>query len=222
MTLALVGGPLSLVYLLVAVDVAGTDRLRELLAGFAPEDVSPAGALLASVATALLVVALARVSFPLVTGYLAALALLWVVVSARHTAGELDVEARTLSTETGGRRRTFDVSTLASFSAVAVGGYVVCLLRYEAGTVSNPFLAVFPAADWPAVREGLERLREAEAGSVQPAVRVALAAFGLLFLGVAGGVVLLGGRSGAGPAVAYAVVALGGLGLLMVVLAAMG
>jgi hypothetical protein len=185
-TLAFVGGPLSLYYLLAAVDVAGVDRLRDALFEVAPAaaELDPGRALLASLVSLAFVVASFRLSPALVAGYVAVLGFGWVALSARYSNGELDAAEGTLSTGTGARRRTFDVSGLSSFRYVDVGDCVVCLLRYDRGGLNNPHVAVFPADDWPAVRDGLARVRDAESDSrpVRPATRAALVAVGVLVL----------------------------------------
>jgi hypothetical protein len=221
-TLLLVGGPFSLLYLWVAAGVAGTDRLREMLFDAYPAagDFSLRRALVASVVTAVGLVAALRVAAPLVPAYLVALVLGRMVVAARHSAGELDPEAGALVLERS-RRHEFDVAGLSSVRHGRIGDYVVCWLGYDVGGLRNPHLLVVPADDFPAVETALDRLTAAEtdATSTSRAARGALVALGLLFLGVAAAVALLARGEGAAPVVAYGVLVLGGLGAFLVALA---
>ena len=221
-TLLLVGGPFSLLYLWVAAGVAGTDRLREILFDAYPAagDFSLRRALVASVVTAVGLVAALRVAAPLVPAYLVALVLGRMVVAARHSVGELDPETGTLVLERS-RRHEFDVAGLSSVRHRRIGDYVVCWLGYDTGGLRNPHLLVVPADAFPAVETALDRLAAAEtdATSTSRAARGALVALGLLFLGVAAAVALLARGEAAAPAVAYGVLVLGGLGALLVALA---
>jgi hypothetical protein len=220
--LLLVGGPFSLLYLWVAAGVAGTDRLREVLFDAYPAagDFSLRRALVASVVTAVGLVAALRIHGLLVLAYLVALVLARIVVAARHSAGELDPETGSLVLE-GQRRREFDVSALSSVRHRRVGDCVVCWLGYDTGGLRNPHLVVVPAADFPAVEAALDRLAAAETdvSSASRAARGALVALGLLFLGVAAAVALFARGEGVAPVVAYGVLVLGGLGLFMIALA---
>jgi len=218
-TLLLVGGPFSFLYLWIAADVAGTDRLREVLLDAYPAagDFSVRRALVASVLSAVGLVAALRVHGLLVLAYLVALVLGRTVVALRHSAGELDPETGTLVLD-GQRRREFDVTGLSSVRSRRIGDSVVCWLGYDAGGLRNPHLVAVPAGDFPAVGAALDRLAAAETDASPPsaAARGAIVALGVLFLGVAA---VLARGEGAAPVVAYGVLALGGLGVFVVALA---
>lgn len=216
--LTLVGGPFSLLYL-VAV------RREASLSAFLPYELNlnPRYVLLAlPVGAAVLA---SWVWFPPVAYvYLLSAPLLWGFVAARDSSGELDAEAGTLTYDDGTaatEAKTRDVRTLRAHAAWRVGGYRVVRLRYGGSlSFSKPSFVVVPAADYPAVDSALSTVERTDYGvdvsGTSSLAKAVLAGFGLLFVGVAVGLVALEGGGDGVPVIAALVAP---FGLLFVALA---
>ncbi|WP_101294051.1 hypothetical protein [Halegenticoccus soli] len=214
----LFGGPVALVYLAVAAGIDGADAVSDLLPGAERPDPRPlvAGFL---VGLAALLLAVFHPAIPL--AYAGCLVALYAVDALRRTAGSVDPETSTLVVESGDGSREHDVDGLRAVRAVRLGGYALCLLRYDGARIDDPFLLVVPAERLPAVRAALEAIAgsESDRRRASRAERGILAALGLLFLGVAGFTALRASGRVDGAAVAYVAVALGFFGGLFLLVA---
>ncbi|WP_224267823.1 hypothetical protein [Haloprofundus salinisoli] len=181
--LVFVGGPTSLLYLAAAVGVEGSESVASLFPGV--ETLSLPGVTAATlVGGVVLSTALLHPLLPVVYGI--ALVGLYVFDRARHTEGSLDAASATFARPAAGAERRHDLSSLSELRSLRIGVYVVCWLQYDDVAFDAPRLLVFPASSFPAIRTTLDEIRTAagEDAASDPAVRVAAAALGLLFLGV--------------------------------------
>lgn len=216
--LALVGGPLSLVYLAVAAEHGDPRRLVGLFPGVASlrprwlAVTTPVGALLA----------VAGFAYPpLLVAYLGGFLLLAVAGSVLFPEGRLDPAAGTLTVPAGDREH--DLSGLRSVSALRVGGRRA--LSTQVRRRARPERAVpdrGSGEQFDEVRRGLEAIRgrtDVEAASQPRAVLAVLVAFGGFFLLVALVLGVPSWRSGETGLTVYGGLVTGGLGLLFVWLA---
>ncbi|QLG28001.1 hypothetical protein HUG10_10745 [Halorarum halophilum] len=215
--LALVGGPLSLVYLAVAAEHGDPGRLIEL---FPPATSLRPRWLAVTVPVGVLLVFAGFAYPPLLAAYLGGFLLLAVAGSALFPEGRLDPAAGTLAVPVGDREHEHDLSGLRSVSTLRVGDVVLCRLGY-AGVrgLSAPFLIGVPADRSDEIRRGLEAIRgrtDVEAAGQSRAVVAVLVAFGGFFLLVALGMGVLSWRSGEPSLTVYGGLMTGGLGLLFV------
>jgi hypothetical protein len=219
-TMLLVGGPFSLLYL-VAVR-------REIDVGeFLPvEGLRPRYVLLAA-PFGVVVLGLGT-QFPLLFfALLLGLPLLYGFAAAREADGAVDVETGELVSEGGSTASPGpkDVRTLRSHSLLRLGDVCLVRLRYRGPTsLQRPSLLVVPAAAAPRVDAALSAVETrdygVEASGASRAARAVLAGFGLLFVGVAGGVFALGFDASSNPgAVLYAAVLMAFFGGLFFVVA---
>ena len=218
--LALVGGPLSLVYFAVAAEHGDLGRVVELFP--VVESLRPRWLAVTTPLGAGLVFA-GFAYPPLLVACFVGFLLLAVVGSALFPEGRLDPAAGTLTVPTGDGEHEHDLSGLRSVSARRVGDVVLCRLRY-AGVrgLHAPFLIGVPADRSAEVRRGLEAIRaRTDVGAAgQPrAVLATLAAFGGFFLLVALAFWFVSWRSGEAGLAVYGSLVTGGLGVLFVWLA---
>ena len=213
--LALVGGPLSLLYLAAAAGVNGRERLLELAP--AARELRPRWVVLASL-LGLVAVVLAGAWPPLLYLYPLALVCLAAVDAAARAEGTLDPAAGRLERRYGDHRREADVRGVRSVRSHRIGSAVVFRLGYEARdrlSLTKPRFVAVPADAADAARAGFEAVRDAEWPGYEPyrasrGERVAIAAFGLLFVGLGAGVAV----TVAGTSVGFAAYAGGAFGLL--------
>jgi hypothetical protein len=236
--LALVGGPASLVYLLLAVEYGSEREVRELTPSigwfrlrYAPVSLLGGGILLLSAAIqpGLLLV------FPV------GLVVCKTAVDLRYTVGRIHPETATLrqvsgtaaaeyagdgGLDTDDRRvRTFDLSPLRDFHQRQVGDYAVFVPRYRSrGWWGRPLVLVVPNDIATEVRTAFDTVIRTNdwtpGGGLDPAVRIVLGGLGVLFVGTAGGLAAAG--TGAFPVVAYAATTLGLFGATMLFFAVRG
>lgn len=191
--LFLVGGPLSLLYLAAAADVGGRERLLELVPG--ARDLRPRRAAVAALLGAAALVLVGAFP-PLFYVSLLAVACLSVVGAAANAEGTLDPAAGTLERRYGDRGREGDVRGLRSVRTYRVGSVAVFRLGYEGRdrlSLAKPQLVVVPDDAADAVRAGFEAVRDAEwpdheVYRASRGERIAVAAFGAVFVGVGAGV----------------------------------
>lgn len=217
-TLFLVGGPFSLLYLLAA---HGGGDLSDLLP-YAPR-LRLRYLLLATPLCAgiLVLVARAPAGWP---ALLAGLFLAWVVAVARESAGDVSVEDGEIRIRSAAKPRTRDVRTLRAHRSWAVGSMRVVRLRYAgSASLSRPSFVVVPESDYPAVDAALSEIEARDYGldpsETSRAARGALVAFGLLFLSLAGGVAVLANRRGDPGLAVSSVAILGTFGVVFFVAA---
>ncbi|WP_276301676.1 hypothetical protein [Halorussus lipolyticus] len=142
------------------------------------------------------------------------------LASLLSSEGEIDATAGTV-TDTG---TTIDCSTLAGFRRWTVGGYAVYRLSYaeETATFGTPRSLVIPREADAAVRGVLESGVAADPGDPGPTrrgVRLTAVALGACFLGLAGVLSTVDPTTAnprSGVVVWYAVLASGGVGVLLV------
>jgi hypothetical protein len=233
--LALVGGPASLVYLLLAVEYGSEREVQRLTPSmgwvrrrYIPVSLLGGGILLLSVA----------VQPGMLLVYLIGLVVCKMAVDLRYTVGRIDPETASLrqvrgaaaaeyaddgELDTSDRRvRTFDLSPLRCVSQRQIGDYTVFIPRYQSrGRWGRPLGLVVPndtATEAKTALDTVVRTTDWTPGDgLDRAVRVVLGGLGILFLGTTGGFALVGG--GALPIVAYVAATLGLLGVLMLFLA---
>lgn len=217
-TLLLVGGPFSLLYLVTA---HGGGDLRDLL----PYDpgLRPRYLLLSTPLCAAAVVALARAP-ALLLAVPIGLFVAWVVAVARESAGELAVEDGSLHVLSGPKPRSYDVRTLREHASRAVGSTRVVRLRYAgSASLSRPSFVFVPESAFPAVEDALSEIESRDYGldpsEPSRAATAALVAFGLLFFGLAAMVALLASRRGDALLAASSVSILGMFGVVFLVAA---
>jgi hypothetical protein len=180
----LVGGPLSIVYLLVA---NARGDLRDLL----PYELRLKPRYVLAATPFGLAVLVAFGTFPpsalvVLVGFVTA----WAAARARESAGEVSVEDGRLGVLSGSDERSYDVRKLRAHRSVAVGRTRVVRLRYAGSlSFSRPSLVLVPATDFPAVDRALSEIESRDYGldarDTPRAAKAALVAFGLLFFGVA-------------------------------------
>ncbi|SFH02629.1 hypothetical protein SAMN04488063_3612 [Halopelagius inordinatus] len=183
-TLLFVGGPFSLLYLLAANAEGG---LRDL---FPSPGLRARYVLLAMPFSAAIFVGAASLPYGvavLVFGAIVA----QLVVAARQSAGELSVEDGSVRILSGVKPRSHDVRKLRDYRSLSVGRTRVVHLRYAGSlSLSPPFLLFVPERDYPAVEAALSEIAARDYGldpsETSRAARAALAAFGALFLALAG------------------------------------
>ncbi|MFC6823880.1 hypothetical protein [Halopelagius fulvigenes] len=217
-TLLLVGGPFSLLYLVTA---HGGGDLSDLL----PYDLNlrPRYLLLSTPFCAGVLATATRVPvvFPaLFVGLFVA----WVVAVARESAGDVSVEEGSLRVLSGPKPRPYDVRTLRAHESWSLGSMRVVRLRYAGSmSLSRPSFVFVPESDFPAVEGALSEIESRDYGldpsETSRAAKAALVAFGLLFFGLAGTVALLASRRGDAELAASSVAILGMFGVVFWVLA---
>jgi hypothetical protein len=233
--LALIGGPASLVYLLLAVEYGSEREVQRLTPSmgwvrrrYIPVSLLGGGILLLSVA----------VQPGMLLVYLIGLVVCKMAVDLRYTVGRIDPETASLrqvrgaaaaeytddgELDTSDRRvRTFDLSPLRCVSQRQIGDYTVFVPRYQSrGRWGRPLVLVVPndtATEAKTALDAVVRTTDWTPGDgLDRAVRVVLGGLGILFLGTTGGFAVVGG--GALPIVAYVAATLGLLGVLMLFLA---
>ena len=224
--LLLVGGPFSLLYLAAAAGVNGRERLLELVP--AAGTLRPRWVALASFPGAAAVV-LAGMYPPLLYLYPSVLVCLSVADAAARAEGSLDPTTGTLERRYGDRRREGDVRGLRSVRTHRVGPVAVFRLGYEGRdrlSLVRPRLVVVPDEAADAARAGFEAVRDAEWPGYERyrasrGERIALAAFGVLFVGVGAALAVVIADASAGFA-AYAGGVFGLLGLVFLLYARLG
>ncbi|WP_049970125.1 hypothetical protein [Haladaptatus cibarius] len=191
--LGLVGGPFSLLYLLPLF----TESNQPVFLGFA-EHLRPLPLVAASVVSAVATIAVAMVApwlwllFPVLYGAM------FVVVRTFEASGELDLTRRVLKLDGSNfrpaRELTFD--DYDGFRRFELAGMTVFRLSSEAQRLSNKQWLTVPASVAPDVEQGIEDGIAHEPTSqpteVNRTVQATLVAFGLLFLGTAVGIVVVG------------------------------
>jgi hypothetical protein len=235
--LALIGGPASLVYLLLAVEYGSEREIQELAPSigwvrlrYLPVSLLGGGILLLSVA----------VQPGLLLVYLLGLPVCKMAVDLRYTVGRIHPQTATLRQVSGAaaaeytdgdlatsdrRVRTFDLSPLRSVHRRQIGEYTVFVPRYRSrGRWGRPLVLVVPndaATEAETALDTVIRTTDwAPRGGLDRAVRIVLGGLGALFLGTTGGLVAVG--TDALPVVAYAAATLGLLGATMLFLAIRG
>lgn len=215
----LFGGPFSLFYL---VAIRGELSLSEI----PPYELNlnPRYVLLATPVALLFVYGFVR--FPSVgVVYLVAGPLLWGLVAARDSAGEIAIEAGTLTLDDGtaatANAGPKDVRQLRAHASLRLGDYRLVRLRYHGSAVlSRPTLLLVPEADYPRVDSALSAVESrdygVEARRTSRGAKAFLVGFGLLFVGVAAGLVTVVDGT---PRVLMPALLIACFGLLFVVLA---
>lgn len=237
-TLALIGGPASLVYLLLAVEYDSKREVQKLTPSigwfrlrYIPVSLLGGGFLLLSLI----------IQPGLLPVYLIGLVICKTAVDLRYTVGRIHPETATLRqvsgvaaaeyTDDGGldtsdrRVRTFDLSPLKSVYQRQIGDYTIFVPRYRSrGRWGQPLVLVVPkqtATEFETALDAVIRTTDwTPGGGLDRAVRIVLGGLGILFLGTTGGLAAVGGD--ALPVVAYAAATLGLLGVIMLFLAIRG
>jgi hypothetical protein len=236
--LLFIGGPVSLVYILLAVGY-GTDREVARLAppvGWVRLRYLPLVLLGAGIVLLLPVI---RPELLLV--YVGALVACKMVVDLRYTVGRLDPETASLWQVSGAAAadytgntgldpddrqvRTFDISPLERVHERQVGNYTIFFPRYRSrGRWGRPLVFVVPndtAAEVETALDTVIRTHDWTPGDgLTRAVRIVLGGLGVVFLGATGGFVAVG--ADVFPIVAYVAATLGALGAAMLYLAIRG
>jgi hypothetical protein len=236
--LALIGGPASLVYLLLAVEYGSKREVQKLMPSigwfrlrYIPVSLLGGGILFLSLG----------IQPGLLLVYLIGLIVCKTAVDLRYTIGRIDPDTASLQQvrgaaaaeyaddaglDTSDRRvRTFDLSPLKCVHQRQIGDYTVFVPRYRPrGRWGRPLVLVVPNHTATEVKRALDtviRTNDWTTGDgLDQAVRIVLGGLGILFLGMTGGFVVVGGD--ALPIVAYAAATLGLLGMLMLFLAIRG
>jgi len=236
--LALIGGPASLVYLLLAVEYGSEREIQKLTPPigwfrlrYVPVSLLGGGILLLSLA----------IQPGILLVCLIGLVVCKMAVDLRYTVGRIDPETASLwqvsgaaaaeYTDDGGldtsdrRVRTFDLSPLRCVYQRQIGGYTVFVPRYQSrGWWGRPLVLVVPNDTATEAKTALDTVIRTTDwtpdGGVDRAVRIVLGGLGVLFLGTTGGFAAVGGD--AFPVVAYVAATLGLLGALMLFLAIRG
>ncbi|RDI72021.1 hypothetical protein [Halopelagius longus] len=217
-TLLLVGGPFSLLYLVTA---HGAGDLRTLFP-YVP-DLRPTYVLLAAPFSIALLVGVLSLPYGkfLFVGVVIALQ---TAVAVRNATGELDVEDGTLRILTGPKPRSRDVRTLRSHRSWRVGSTHVVRLRYAGSpSFSRAPVLVVPESEFPAVDEALSEIESRDYGpdpsETSRAAKAALVAFALLFFGLVGLVAAVAGGGDEAPVMTSSVAIVGAFGVLFLVAA---
>jgi hypothetical protein len=236
--LALIGGPASLVYLLLAVEYGSKREVQKLMPsiGWVRLRYTPVSLL----GGGILVLSLGRQPGLLLV-YLIGLVVCKTAVDLRYTVGRIDPETARLwqvrgaaateyaddaGLDTSDRRvRTFDLSPLRRIYRRQIGDYTVFVPRYQSrGRWGRPLVLVVPndtAAEAKTALDTVIRTADwAPDGGLDRAVRIALGGLGVLFLGTTGVFATVG--ADALPVVAYAAATLGLLGIMMLFLSVRG
>lgn len=230
---ALIGGPVSLLYLLLATKLGSEREVQTLTPStgsfrlrYLPVSLLGGGFLLLS----------SVIQPVLLFMYLFGMFACKIAIDIRYTVGQMNVETATLHQVTGPaaaeytdenldtddtRVRTFDLAPLKSISHRRIGAYTAFMPRYQSrGWRSRPLLIVVPndatteietafnavirTSDW-APGDGLDR-----------AVRIAVACLGVVFFGTAGGLAIVAGDAVSLVVYPAVLVALFGVTLLLV------
>jgi hypothetical protein len=236
--LALIGGPASLVYLLLAVEYGSKREVQKLMPSigwfrlrYIPVSLLGGGILVLSLG----------IQPGLLLVYLIGLFVCKMAVDLRYTVGRIDPETATLrqvrgaaaaeytddmGLDTSDRRvRTFDLSPLRCIYQREIGDYTVFIPRYQSrGRWGRPLVLVVPSDTATEAKTALDTVIRTTNwipdGGLDRAVRTVLGGLGVLFLGTTGVFATVG--SDALPVVAYAAVTLGLLGIIMLFLAIRG
>lgn len=240
-TLMLVGGPGSLLYLLLAAEV-GSERERERFLSRV-RWIRPRYLLLA-LPGGVVGLALVAVQPALLVAFPFAFVAVAAAVEGRYSVGRLDPTTATLRIVTGADAvadyaddparldgederpvRTDDLSPLRRVHRYPVGNYSVFVARYRRrGWWGRPRLLVVPTEAAGRVEGALNdvvRTSEWDPGDgMAQSVRIALGGLGLFFLGAAGGLTVLAGAGS--EAVRSLAVFPAGLGAIMVAVAVRG
>ncbi|AXG07123.1 hypothetical protein DU500_12190 [Haloplanus rubicundus] len=236
--LALIGGPASLVYLLLAVKYGSEREVQKLTPSlgwfrlrYIPVSLLGGGILLLSVA----------IQPGMLLVYLIGLVVCKMAVDLRYTVGRIDPETAILRQVSGAvaaeytddigldtsdrRVRTFDLSTLRCVYQRQIGDYTVFIPRYQSrGRWGRPLVLVIPNDTATEAKTALDTVIRttdwAPDGGLDRAVRIVLGGLGVLFLGTAGVFATVG--ADALPVVAYAAATLGLLGVIMLFLSIRG
>lgn len=236
--LALIGGPASLVYLLLAVEYGSKREVQKLMPSigwfrlrYIPVSLLGGGILFLSLG----------VQPGLLLVYLIGLVVCKMAVDLRYTVGRIDPETASLRQVSGAaateyihdgvldtsdrRVRTFDLSPLRCIYQREIGDYTVFIPRYQSrGRWGRPLVLVVPNDTATQAKTALDTVIRTTDwtpdGGLDRAVRIVLGGLGVLFLGTTGVFATVG--SDALPVVAYAAVTLGLLGIIMLFLAIRG
>lgn len=240
-TLVFVGGPASLVYLLLASELGSErerERFRSSVGWIRPRY------LLLTLPGGVVVLALVAVQPALLFAFPFAFVAAAAAVEGRYSVGRLDPTTATLRIVTGADAvsdyaddptrldgeddrpvRTYDLSPLRRVHRYRVGDYAVFVPRYRRrGLWGRPRLLVVPAGVADRIDGTLDAIvRTSEwdpgDGMARP-VRITLGGLGLVFLGAAGGLTALAGAGA--EDVRSLVVFPAGLGAIMVAVAVRG
>lgn len=236
--LTFIGGPASLVYLLLAVEYGSEREVQRLTPSigwvrlrYVPVSLLGGGILLLSL----------TIQPGLLLVYLIGLVVCKMAVNLRYTVGRIDPETASLQqisgaaaaeyTDDGGldttdrRVRTFDLSPLRCVYQRQIGDYTVFVPRYQSrGRWGRPLVLVVPEDTATEAKTALDTvIRTADwtpSDGLDRSVRIVLGGLGVLFLGTTGGFAAIG--SDVLPVVAYAAATLGLLGVAMLFLAVRG
>jgi hypothetical protein len=236
--LALIGGPTSLVYLLLAVEYGSEREVRELTPSigwfqlrYVPISLLGGGILFLS----------SVVQPGLLLVYLIGLVACKIAVDLRYTVGRIHPETATLRQVSGAaaaeyvddegldtndrRVRTFDLSPLRCVYQRQIGDYTVFVPRYQSrGRWGRPLVLVVPNDTATEAKTALDTVVRTNdwtpGGGLDRAVRIVLGGLGVLFIGTTGGLAAVG--TDALPIIAYAAAILGLLGVAMLFLAIRG
>ncbi|WP_227353927.1 hypothetical protein [Haladaptatus salinisoli] len=191
--LGLVGGPVSLLYLL---PMLADDDQRPSIFGLA-DRLRPLPFVSASVVGACVVVLVAMVEVGLLVPLFWLLAVMAVTAGAFASNGELDVERRTLRVEFPGAGPNFecDLDDFDGYRRVSLGTAVVFRLTSAVRAPGGNQWVVVPASVAPVVERTVETA-VAQGSATEPnrLVQGVLVAFSLLFFGV-GAFLMVAGRS---------------------------
>jgi len=236
--LALIGGPASLVYLLLAVEYGSERELQKL----AP---SIGWFRLRYVTVSLLGGGIMLLSVTIQPGvllvYLIGLVVCKIAVDLRYTVGRIEPETASLQQISGAaaaeyigdggldtsdrRVRTFDLSPLRCVYQRRVGDYTVFIPRYHSrGWWGRPLVLVVPEDTATEAKTALDTvIRTTDwipGDGLDRSVRIVLGGLDILFLGMTGGFAAVGTE--VLPIVAYAAATLGLLAVAMLFLAVRG
>ena len=236
--LALIGGPASLVYLLLAVEYGSKREVQKLMTSigwfrlrYIPVSLLGGGILFLSLG----------IQPGLLLVYLIGLIVCKTAVDLRYTIGRIDPDTASLQQvrgaaaaeyaddaglDTSDRRvRTFDLSPLKCVYQRQIDDYTVFIPRYRPrGRWGRPLVLVVPNDTATEAKTALDTvIRTADwapDGGLDRPVRIVLGGLGVLFLGTTGVFATVGAN--ALPVVAYAAATLGLLGVIMLFLSVRG
>ena len=236
--LALIGGPASLVYLLIAVEYGSKREVQKLMPSigwfrlhYIPVSLLGGGILFLSLG----------IQPGLLLVYLIGLIVCKTAVDLRYTIGRIDPDTASLQQvrgaaaaeyaddaglDTSDRRvRTFDISPLRCVYQRRIGDYTVFVPRYQSrGRWGRPLVLVVPNDTAIEAKTALDTVIRttdwAPDGGLDRPVRIVLGGLGVLFLGTTGVFATVG--TDALPVVAYAAATLGLLGAIMLFLSIRG
>ncbi len=191
---ALVGGPMSLLYLLPMLkDAEQRPRLFALSEHLRPIPLAVASLVGAGV----LVLSVVGGGWTLLL-YAIAMAAMFTTANAFNSAGELDPDRRILRIQTHSVRsdRELALDEFGEFRRFAVGGIVAFRLVPVVRRLDSTEWVVVPNSVAPvvqrAIESGIAHESPAEPKKTNRAVQATLVALGLLFVGAAAGIVLVG------------------------------